>query len=219
CWIGVYGSFMTCAPAAGASSRPRVRFACRTSNPPEPRPSSRACTFTRNSSPSATGPVSSGYATHGTPSTPQRTRPSCRSRIALTVPRLRLRRTRHLDERERHVHHPLEIFDGDPLVRRVDVDCPVREVEALQAALVEDVCIGAAAAQPVTGLVAAPLEGRCRKPYGLVVALEPIAAGTLLDLRLDVALAELRRKRDGLQHLLDERAQLRLVVTAGLGGE
>src|SRR5262249_33165444 len=217
CWIGVYSSFITCAPPGGASPMPRVRFACKTSNPPEPSPSSRACTFTTTSSPSATGPVSPGYATHGTPSTSHRTRPSCRSTIALTAPRRRLRGMRYLDERQRDVHHPLEILDGDSLVRGVDVDHPVREVEALQAALVEDVRVGPAAAQPVAGLVAASLERGCRESHGLVVALEAIAAGALFDVRLHVALAKLRRERDGFQHLLDERAQLRLVVTARLG--
>ena len=60
CCTGVYGSVITCAPGAARDSSPRVRFACRTSKPPEPSPSSRACTFTSTSSPSATGPVSRG---------------------------------------------------------------------------------------------------------------------------------------------------------------
>ncbi len=46
-----------------------------TSKPPEPSPSSRACMLTSTSSPSATGPVRRGYATHGSPSTSRRTRP------------------------------------------------------------------------------------------------------------------------------------------------
>ena len=55
---GVYGSFITCAPGSAGSSRPRVRFAYRTSKPPEPSPSSRACDVDEHLVPSSTGPVS-----------------------------------------------------------------------------------------------------------------------------------------------------------------
>ena len=72
---GVYGSVMTWAPGSGVEPRPRVRFAYRTSKPPEPSPSSRACVLTSTSSPSATGPVRRGYAMQGSPSTSRRTRP------------------------------------------------------------------------------------------------------------------------------------------------
>src|SRR5581483_9668010 len=115
----------------------------------------RACTLTSTSSSSATGPVSGGYATHTTPSTSSRTSPSCRSRIAVTRPRLS---DSGIDQRQRHVDHALEVVDRDPLVRRVDVDHAVREVDALEAALVEDVRVGRAAREAVTRLVAAPLE-------------------------------------------------------------
>ena len=74
-WSGVYGSVITCAPGSASRSSPRVRFAWSTSNPPEPSPSSRAWTLTSTSSPSSTGPVSRGYATHGSPSTSIRARP------------------------------------------------------------------------------------------------------------------------------------------------
>ena len=48
-------------------------------------------------------------------------------------------------ERERDVDHRLEIGDRDVLVGRVDLGHPVREVDALEAALVEDVRVGGAA--------------------------------------------------------------------------
>ena len=57
---GVYGSFITCAPGSPGRSTPRVRFAYRTSKPPDPSPSSRAATLTSTSSPRATGPVRRG---------------------------------------------------------------------------------------------------------------------------------------------------------------
>src|SRR5438094_7376758 len=122
------------------------------SKPPDPRPSSWACVFTITSSPSATGPVNRGYATHATPSTSSRTSPSCRSSTAVTTPRLS---ESGIDQRQRYVDHRLEVRDGDPLVGRMDVHHPVREVQALQAALVEDVRVGGAAAQSVTRLVPA----------------------------------------------------------------
>src|SRR6266487_568936 len=211
---------MTCAPRGAARSRPRVRLTWRTSKPPEPRPSSRPWTLTTTSSPSATEPVSAGKATHASPSTSQRTRPSCSSAIAVTVPRRRLSAiARDLHERERDVNHPLEVGDRDPLVGRVDVRHPVREVEALQAALIEDIRIGAAAAEPVGRLKARPLQRGRGETHRLVVSLEAIASGARIDRGLDVAVTDLGRERDRLQHLLDQLAELALVVAAGLGGE
>ena len=54
----VYGSVITWAPGSGSSPRPRVRFTCRTSKPPLPSSSSRACTFTTTSSPTRPAPSS-----------------------------------------------------------------------------------------------------------------------------------------------------------------
>src|SRR6266566_4429752 len=206
---------MTCAPRGAARSRPRVRLTWRTSKPPEPRRSSRPWTLTTTSSPSATAPVRAGKATHASPSTSQRTRPSCSSAIAVTVPRRRLSAI----ARDLHVNHPLEVRDRDPLVGRVDVRHPVREVEALQAALIEDVRIGAAAAEPVGRLKARPLQRGRGETHRLVVSLEAIASGARIDRGLDVAVTDLGRERDRLQHLLDQLAELALVVAAGLGGE
>src|SRR5215212_1781869 len=137
---------MTWAPSSARSSRPRVRFAYRTSKPPDPSPSARACTLTTTSSPTSTSPVVRGYATHGDPSTSRRTRSSSRSVTAVTRPRLS---ESGIEERQRHVDHRLEVGDGDVLGRRVDLGHSVREVDALEAALVEDVRIGCAAGQRV----------------------------------------------------------------------
>src|SRR4051812_36608901 len=96
-------------------------------NPPEPRPSARAWTFTRTSSPSATGPVRSAKTTHGTPSTSQ----CSGSKTLVTRPRLS---ESGIEQRERHVDHRVEVGDGDVLGRCVDVGHPVREVDALEPA-------------------------------------------------------------------------------------
>src|SRR6266566_7510961 len=211
---------MTCAPRGAARSRPRVRLTWRTSKPPEPRPSSRPWTLTTTSSPSATAPVRAGKATHASPSTSQRTRASCCSAIAVTVPRRRLSAiARDLHERECHVDHPFEVRNRDPLVRGVDVGHPVREVQALQASLVEDVCVGAAAAEPVGRLKTAPFQRGRGEAHRLVVSLEAVAPSARIDRRLDVTVAELGREGDRLQHLLDELPELALVVAASLGGE
>src|SRR6266498_3858313 len=77
----------------------------------------------------------------------------------------------YLHERERDVDHPLEVRDRDPLVGRVDVRHPVREVQTLQASLVEDVCGG--------------------ETHRLVVSLEAIASGARIDRGLDVAVTDL----------------------------
>src|SRR5439155_10433745 len=98
------------------------------------------------------------------------------------------------------------------LVRRVDVGHPIGEVEALQTALVEDVRIGAAAAEAVPGLETGALQRGGREAHWLVVALEQVPACARVDLRLDVAVAELGGERDRLEHLLDELAELSLVV-------
>ena len=124
-----------------------------------------------------------------------------------------------VDQRERHVDHPLEVVDGDPLVGRVDVLHPVREVEAREPALVEDVRVGRAAAEPVARRVAASARARrarCERP---VVALEAVAAIALRHLRLDLAVLEPGRERERVDHLLHELSELALVVGARLGVE
>src|SRR5919198_6681462 len=136
---------MTCAPGSARRSSPRVRFAWRTSKPPEPSPSAPACTFTITSSPSATAPVKRGYAMQGRPFTSSRTSPSSRSLTAVTTPRRRLSTAGEVDQLERDGDHALEVGDSDPLVGRVHVGHPVGEVDARQAAGVEDVGIRAAA--------------------------------------------------------------------------
>src|SRR4051812_46779292 len=118
---------------------------------------------------------------HATPSTSSRTSSSCSSAIAVTMPRLS---ESGIDQRERHVDHRLEICNGDPLVGRVDVDHPVREIEALQPALVEDVGVRRAAAQDEANLAAGPSERVRRNAHDLVVSLEAITAVGLA--RLDV---------------------------------
>src|SRR5919199_3171648 len=138
----------------------------------------------------------------GAPSTAQRTSPSCRSVIAVTMPRRRLSAiARDLDERQRHVHHPFEVLDRDALVGRVDVDHPVREIDALETALIEDVRVGAAATQAVAGLEARARERSRGESNGFLVAAKAVAAGARVDRGLDVALAELRCESDRFQHL------------------
>src|SRR5438270_7457867 len=126
------------------------------SKPPELSASARAWMFTITSSPSATGPVSRGYATHGAPSTSIRTSPSARDTTAVTRPRLSVSIAGDVDQLERDLDHPLEILDRDALVRRVDVLHPVRQVETGEPPLVEDVRVRGAAAQPVARRIAGP---------------------------------------------------------------
>src|SRR5438067_5121711 len=191
------------------------------SKPPEPSASARAWTFTRTSSPSATGPVSRGYATHGSPSTSIRAKPSCRSTTAVTRPRRRLsiQRARDVHEPERDIDHPLEVVDGDPLIRSVDVLHAVREVETAQAALVEDVRVRCASAEAVTRRKAAPLERGVRDSHDLVLGLEAVAAVALVHLRLDRAVLEARRECSRIEHLLHDVLQLLRVVRASLDEE
>src|SRR5438034_3428226 len=220
--MGVYGSVITCAPCAAPRPSPRVRFACRTSKPPEPSPRSRACTFTSTSSPNSTGPVRPGYATHASPSTSIRASPSTSSTIAVTVPRRRLSGIRlagHVHERERDVDHPLQVLYRDVLVGRVDVGHAVREVDAGEPTLVEDVRVRPSAAQRERRLESGPLEPHARDPNRLVVALEPVAVVALVHVGLDLAVLEARRERDRLEHLANEVGELQRIVGAHVGEE
>src|SRR5205085_3376009 len=184
------------------------------SKPPEPSASSRAWTFTRTSSPSATGPVSRGYATHGAPSTSRRASPSCRSTTAVTRPRRRLSIgfARNVDECKRHVHHAFEILDSDALVWRVDVLHPVREVQTAQSTFVEDVRVGGPAAQCVVRADACAFERGMSDAHDIVIAFETVAAIALLHFSLDLAILETSRERDRVEHLLDDILELALVV-------
>src|SRR6478736_3411684 len=209
---GVYGSFMTCAPGSAGKPSPRVKFTYSTSNPPEPSPRSRACVLTTTSSPSATGPVSCGYATQARPSTSTRASPSCRSCTAVTTPRRRLSGTRFLEERERDVHHRLEVGDRDVLVRAVDVRHPVREIDAGEAAQDEDVRVRPAAAERVDGLVTRALERGAREPDRLVLLAEAIALVPGIDAGLDFAPGQGGGEGARLEHLLNDLRELALVV-------
>src|SRR3989337_1456567 len=94
-----------------------------------------------------------------TPSTSSLTSPSRRSTIAETVPRLRLSCiSGGIDQSQRHIDHGLDVVDGDVLVGRVDLGHPVREMEAREAARLEDVRVRAAAGQGGHELVAAARE-------------------------------------------------------------
>src|SRR5438874_9954506 len=110
-----------------------------------------------------------------TPSTSNRTSPSCRSSTAVTAPRRRLSGTRLLDERERDVDHRLEVGDGDVLLRAVDLRHSVREVQTGQTAHVEDVRVRAASGEGKARLAARALERGPREANRLVVAAEAIA--------------------------------------------
>src|SRR5205814_2944024 len=102
---------------------------------------------------------------------------------------------------------------------RVDVGHSIGEIDALQSALVEDVGVGPAPAQAVARLETVSFQGSRGEPHRLVVTLEPVAAGAWIDLGLDVAVADLRREGDRLEHLLDELSELAFVVAARLGRE
>src|SRR5437763_9420959 len=148
----------------------------------------------------------------GSPSTSSRTSPSCRSTSAVTAPRRRLRGTRLLEERERDVDHPLQVGDGDVLVRSVDLGHPVREVQAGEPARVEDVRVRAAARERVRGLVTRALERGPGESHRLVLLAEAVAAEAGLDLRLDLAAGQRGGEGAGLEHLLHELGELALVV-------
>ena len=95
------------------------------------------------------------------------------------------------------------------LVRRVDLGHPVREVDACQAPLVEDVRVCSAAGQrerrPVTRAGQRPCGERDRP----IVAAEAVAAVARLDLRLHFALLHARGEGEGVEHLLHTSASLR----------
>src|SRR3954469_16665881 len=112
---------------------------------------------------------------HGAPSTSSRARPSTRETPAVTPPRLRVSIAGDVEERERDLDHPLEVVDRDPLVRRVDVLHAVREIEAREAALVEDVRVGRAAAEAVARCVPRTFECGVGEANDVVVALEAVA--------------------------------------------
>src|SRR5206468_9452284 len=84
-------------------------------------------------------------------------------------------------------------------------------------ALVEDIRVGSATAQAVARRVAGALERHVRDLDDGVVALEPVAAVALRDLRLHLAILEAGRERKRVDHLLDEIAELALVVRARFG--
>src|SRR4051794_25629259 len=175
--------------------------------------------MTSTSSPSATGPVRRGYAMHGAPSTSSRARPSARETTAVTRPRLSVSIAGDVEERERDLDHPLEVVDRDALVRRMDVLHAVREIEARQAALVEDVRVGRAAAEAVARYVPGTFECGVGEANDLVVALEPVALVALGHLRLHLAVLEAGGERERIDHLLHQLAELPLVVRTRLGAE
>src|SRR4029453_12644197 len=155
----------------------------------------------------------------GMPSTSRRVSPAARPMTALTRPSLSVSIARHVEERERHLDHALQVVNGDAFVGRVDVLHAVREVETRKPALVEDVCVGGSAAEPVVRRVPGTLERGVGDAHNGVVALEPIALVALRNLRLDLAVLEPRREGKRVDHLLNEVAELALVVRTRLGAE
>src|SRR5438552_15057308 len=105
-----------------------------------------------------------------------RARPSTRDTTAVIRPRLSVSISGDIDEREGDLDHALEVADGDPFVRGVDVLHPVREVQAGETALVEDVGIGGAAAEAVTRRETGSFERRMGDPDDGVVTFESVAA-------------------------------------------
>src|SRR5258708_1327537 len=91
------------------------------------------------------------------------------------------------EERECDLDHRLDVRDGDVLVRRVDLGHPVRQVDALEAALVEDVRVGGAAREGVVRLD--PAGGECLggEAHCEIVTSEPVAGVAALERRLDLA--------------------------------
>src|ERR671934_138051 len=156
----------------------------------------------------------------GRPSTSSRTSPSSRSVMAVTLPRRRLSAmARELDELEGDAEHALQVGDCDALVGRVHLQHSVGEVDAAQAARVEDVCVRAAAGVDRARRQTRVLDRLPREPEGGFVGAEAVAWIGLADRRLDLALGHARGEGEALDHLLDEVGELALVSRARFGGE
>src|SRR3954451_18441524 len=155
----------------------------------------------------------------GRASTSSRTRPAWGSVTAVTDPRRRLSIPCRVDELERDVEHRLEVGNGDVLGRGVDLHHPVGEIDARNAARVEDVRVGPAAAVDRARLEPGALDSlRGESEHG-VVRLEAVAGIRLRDSRLDLALRDRSGERERVEHLLDEVGELALVAGARLGRE
>src|SRR2546425_5535669 len=148
-----------------------------------------------------------------------RASPSSRETTAVTSPRLSVSIARDVHQRERHLDHPLEVLDRDALVGRVDVLHAVRQVEAGEPALVEDVRVRRAAAQSVGGRVTAALERPVSDADDWISSLEAIALVALRHLRLHLTVLEACRKGERIEHLLYELVELAFAVGACLGVE
>ena len=99
----------------------------------------------------------------------------------------------------------------------MDVLHPVREVQAGETALVEDVGIGGAAAEAVTRRETGSFERRMGDPDDRVVTFESVAAIALRHPRFHFAVLEAGREGEGVDHLLDEIGELAFVMRPGLG--
>src|SRR5215211_9497713 len=207
---------MTCAPSAPGPAVPRVRFACTTSNPPEPSPRSSASVLTITSSPSATSPISreSAHAGRSRPSTSTR-----RGSVETTTPRRSLS-TSALRGGRRNRLANVEHLDDPPrrhaLLRGVVRLGPVREQHGVEAGGAERVRIAPPAGGELARLVPASLERplgdrdrRRRRP-------RPVAAEHLGHVEVEVAVALVRRPRAGVHHRPDRVGGLRLVDAPGL---
>ena len=86
----------------------------------------------------------------------------------------------------------------------------------MQAALVEDVRVRAAAGEDVARRPPRALERARGDPDGQVVSAEAVPARRAFDLRLDLAFRQRRGEGHRLEHLLHDVGELALVVAAGL---
>ena len=101
----------------------------------------------------------------------------------------------------------------------MDVGHPVREVDALEAAGVEDVRVGRAARETEPCLESGPAERLHREPHATVVAPEAVSAVLGLDPRLEAAVGGARGERRGVEDLLNHLGDPAVVVRAHLGLE
>ena len=101
----------------------------------------------------------------------------------------------------------------------MDVGHPVREVDALEPALVEDVRVGGTSGEAVPRLEAAAPERVGGEAYGQVVLREAVGRVVARELRLDLALGDPGRECQRVLHRLHLVGELAVVVRPRLADE
>ena len=105
------------------------------------------------------------------------------------------------------------------LLGGVDLRHAVGDVHAVQAALVEDVRVGAAADLDLLGLEPCSLERAPREDERRIVGRQAVTPVLVVDRRLDLTLGDRGGERERVERLLDELRELALVARAGVDGE